>query len=154
MSSLFRLIAAAVALTLLASACSSGSSGELAGDESVVQNPSGVDRQDALDDDEADDGAGSASTIVRTERAVEAAEACARIESGYLDLLRGEPDSARPHLEIGAGLTMELGAQNYLDRGQALVDVLAATDAHPADMQSAADAVLAECAADGFERLG
>ncbi len=91
-------------------------------------------------------------TLDRNERAVEASLACAAVETGYLGLLGGEVDSAQSQLEEGAALASQVSSDIY---GRLAADLLAVIPTGDAvQLQAAADALLTQCDADGFERIG
>ncbi len=77
----------------------------------------------------------------------DSALACATVELGYLALLGGNDGSER--LRDGATMAISTGLNDYVSAGQGLVDALDAGS----DVDGAADALLAQCEDDGFERL-
>ncbi len=103
---------------------------------------------------ESDDGlstdlAGGDDQPVAPSMAAEAAEFCAVVEFGYLGLLEGDSGAAvQDRLREGATAAASADDQRYASAGTDLLDAVG-TDGAPAG----ADALLAVCALDGFERL-
>ncbi len=78
------------------------------------------------------------------------AEVCAIVEFGYLGLLNGEVGvEIDDRLAQGAQAALVLDDERYVQSGEALLDAVGSPDAG-----DRADALLAFCADDGFERLG
>ncbi len=74
--------------------------------------------------------------------------ACAEVEVGYLFLLEGESVKAVPYLEQGAGHSANSLDSSYADAARALAEAIGTSS-----VSTNADAFLAVCAGDGFERL-
>ncbi len=149
-----------IVFSLVATACSSGDPVLLA--EGQERSPftidgSGVVYEDGLTDGELSSEIGLSgdpgSNITRNQRVLDAAPACAQVESGFLALLQGDAEAARPRLIEGSTLASKTGSEQYEDLG---AELAAAVD-NPTlgeAVQTAADQLLVLCAADGFERLG
>lgn len=73
--------------------------------------------------------------------------ACANVEAGYLFLLNGQFVEAEPYLLLGSNQSMESPNPQYVE---VAISLSTAVDSEQLDV---ADAFLALCAADGFERL-
>ncbi len=74
--------------------------------------------------------------------------ACAEVEVGYLFLLEGESVKAVPYLEQGASHSVHSVDSSYANAALALSEAIGTSN-----VTSNADAFLAVCAGDGFERL-
>ncbi len=74
--------------------------------------------------------------------------ACAEVEVGYLFLLEGESVKAVPYLEQGASHSVHSVDSSYANAALALSEAIGTSS-----VTSNADAFLAVCAGDGFERL-
>ena len=142
-----------VALAVLCAACSRGVAADSeAGTSQALDGRSGIDHQDALSSDDAD-SASSGPILVREQRVVTAAPACSSVELGLLDLDGGTLADARTRFEAGAVLAQDTGIDPYVELGAALEAALTSSANDVFAPRSSAEALLSQCANDGFERL-
>lgn len=140
------LVLAAGAAVLLSSACANLSSSSPETDGSV--RPA---TEETIVDGRSIDVTGS--TLDRNQQGVESAVACAKAEAGLIALRDGDAGNAREQLQEGAALAAETGISTYIDLAASLAAELGASGTNDDAVDAAADALLAQCAADGFERL-
>lgn len=138
---------------VLCTACSGGVGADPqdAADE-PLDGRSGIDHQDALTDEEAESES-SGPSLVREQRIVAAAPACSSVELGLLDLDGGNVTDARTRFEAGATLAQDTGIDPYVQLGADLEAALVLSEADVSAQRTSAEALLGQCAADGFERL-
>ncbi len=123
------------------------------GSRAVVDEPDPViESADGLSTEPVNGGAEpgkNAGVDVGPSMPASAAEICAVVEFGYIGLLDGDSGAGvQERLLEGATNAATLGDERYAATGAALVDAVGT-----ASMSERADALLAVCAADGFERL-
>ncbi len=114
--------------------------------EPVVESADGQSSEPVNGGAEPADGAG---TQVGAAMPPSAAEVCAVVEFGYLGLLEGDRGAAiQERLRDGAVAASTSSDERYASAGAVLLDSVGSDG-----MSDAADAFLAICATDGFERL-